>query len=377
MVGWHHAFLGLLVVQIYVSAAPSNTSIEDPTQAQDTEIVVPEEDAKEEPIEVNPEEPKLDSKPLLIEETKLDDNSSQNYRQKRFYNFYGYGVPPINPIVYPSYNKRDQSAETGVYGLENPLEQIQRRLQDIASFVRQPILPPQPPSHFPFFFPVIYIPQYGCDCNSANDNTTPLPEPETPQTPGPSPQTPLPGTNQTNPDPEERFPELEDNRQNGGLLSNETEPEYDEEEFSRPISFDPIPPNRPNMRPAPPVDHGSSQGSSSDTQQSTTTVIPSNPPPSRPNSSAQGNPSSVSQQRPSSPGSAQPSSFTPSIPRNEQPSTCDGAILSCCHQSQVTYDCFVVQGCPDPTSYGNPCDPEVILQVIEKFQKFYGVRNGK
>lgn len=392
MVKFLHAVLGLLILQIYVRAAPS-TSVEQPISKEEelvpknidtvskkvvgfSELEEPSEIVKlEEPTEGTSEETKLDSEPLLIEQDKLDKNSTQSLRQKRFYNFFGNGVPPINSIVYPGYNKRDQSAETGVYGLvEDPLEQIQRRLHDLASFVRQPEPPPPPPTHFPFFLPVIYIPQYGCDCKS-DDTTKPSSQPD-------KPQTPRPENNQTDPDPDKRFPDLSDDRQNWGFVTNESDTEYDDDEFSRPISFDPIQPNRPLMRPAPPVDHGSNQGNSANTPQSTTTVRPTSPPrrpppppppPQNRPSSSQGRP--VSSFGPSGQSTPYPPSFGNDIPRNEQPNRCDGAVLSCCHQQHVTYDCFAAQGCSDLTSYGNPCDPLVILQVVDKFQKFYGVRN--
>lgn len=367
MVHYLHITFGLLILQMCVRAAPNNiANVEEPIVDEE----VPEVDKLEETVEVL-EDPKLDSQPLLIEESKHDDNSTQSLRQKRFYNFYGFGAPPINPLVYPSYNKRDQSAETGVYGLvDDPLDNIQKRLHDIASFVRQPAPPPPPPSHFPFFFPVIYIPQYECDCSSHNENPTP-PQPVNPPTPNP-------GDNQKNPDPDKRFPDLSDDRLNWGIVNNDSKPQFDdvnEDEYARPISFVPLDPIQPMGRPAPPVEHGSSQGNVANTPQVTTTVR-STDTPRRPRPTAR--PPS-SQERPifsQGPSAPYPPSFSNDIPQTEQPSPCDVAVLSCCHRLRVTYDCFVAQGCLEP-QYRSLCEPLAILQVIEKFQKFYGVRDKK
>ncbi|XP_063824309.1 uncharacterized protein LOC135073967 isoform X2 [Ostrinia nubilalis] len=150
-----------------------------------------------------------------------------------------------------------------------------------------------------------------------------------------------------------RWPEMDDERQNWGIVMNGTEPVEEPVEDvgdgSRPISFDPITPIRPMNRPAPPVEHGSSQAGDANGGTTTTTTA--------------------------RPSAAAPGGFAGS-PGLAPPSACDGAILSCCHQAQVTYDCFALQGCPDPSSYGNPCDPGVIFRVIERFQRFYGQRNG-
>ncbi|XP_030028403.1 uncharacterized protein LOC115445999 isoform X2 [Manduca sexta] len=289
----HRVVLCLLVLQMYVHGAPSDVSkLEDIANVE-------EADVKSE---------------ILTEEDSKGDDASQGVRQKRYYNFYGYGFPPINPLIYPNYD---------------------RRLQEIANVVRQPA-PPPPPPHIPIFFPVIFIPQAGCQCF-----------PETSTNP---PQTPPANTNQTNPNVFNRFSEMDDVRQNWGLVVNQTadDDDYDEGDGSRPISFDPIRVNRTMRKPAPPVEHGTVQSNSQAVTTTTSRSI------ARPGFSV--------------------GSFAPAAP-SETPSTCDGAVLSCCHQRAVTYNCFTAQGCPNPTSYGNPCDPDVILKVIDKFQRFYGVRN--
>ncbi|PZC86623.1 hypothetical protein B5X24_HaOG206184 [Helicoverpa armigera] len=350
----HHVVLGILILQIYVHAAPNDVSkLEDIAKVEhaDSEVEQTETKLEAEPkLDDNPKldadpkldfEPKLDSQPKEIE---IDENLTETQRQKRWYNPYGYGFPPINPLIYPSLNIRDENPNSSFYGGEDPLEQIHKRIQEIAHAVRQPPIPP--PTHFPIFYPVLFIPSGDCNCN-----------PSTPQ-----PNTPVrPQTNGTAPSVNNRWPVMEDERQNWGFVINETDSDEDED-FSRPISFDPIKLDRP-MRPPPPVDHGTVQSDSTNNQ-------------NQPNQAdaSPGNSPMMPQttRRPPIPPSVQgrpPSGLAP-------PSPCDGAILTCCHQAQVAYDCFAVQGCPDLTGYGNPCDPSLILRVIERFQTYYGQRKG-
>lgn len=267
-------------------------------------------------------------------------------RQKRWFNYYGYGFPPVNPIIYPN----QQNPISGSY--EDPFSQIYRRLQDFSSSVRQPAFPQNLPQ-FPFFFPVIFVPASGCTCSPST----------------PSPQTPQ--MNNTTPGLNNRFPAMEDTNQNWGIVVDEsarpTVKDIDyEDDGRRPISFEPVPPIAPVNRPAPPVEHGSNQAGGATTFRPafSATVRPIN----RPTSTTMrpiDQPTVTTTQRPATSATFNPLS---------RPSVCDGAVLSCCHQPRVTYDCFVGQGCPDPTSYGNPCDPLVIVRVIERFQRFYGQR---
>lgn len=315
---------GILILQIYVYAAPSDIS-----KLEDTAIV-------EEPG------PVLDDGQSLIKEIKDNDPSQESVRQKRFYNHYGFGFPPISPVVYTSYGKRDESADTGIYGAEDPFKQINRRLDEISSLLRQPPSQSAPTPPIPIFFPVIYVPQ-ACTCNPVTNNNTPTQKPNTSS----------PTSNTTSatftPDVGER----------GGEKDTDTDDyESDYEDNNRPISFDPIILNATLARPPPPVEHGSSQAGREGNNPTTTTTRPiSNAVPAA--------------QRP-------PSNLYPqaALPASNAPSVCDGAVLSCCHQPQVTYDCFSLQGCPDPTNYGNPCEANVILGVIYKFQNYYGQRNG-
>lgn len=345
MVTVHQTILALLILQIYVGAAPSS------------------EPKPEDSVKIEDEKLKLEKQLSPIEEIKNNGQATDSQRQKRFYDHYGYGFPPINPVQYPTHNKRDQASDLGIYGIDDPLSQIHRRLQEIATFARQPAPPPPPPipTHFPFYFPVIFVPQYcACAPNSVTTNT-PTAKPDTTR----PTDKPLVDGGTTSPDIINRWPEMEDERQNWGLVVNETDEDVIEEDFSRPISFDPIVLNTSMSRPAPPVEHGSNQAGSG---QSSTTARPSPLPSNDP-------------QPPVAAGAASFASSGP-YPTNsvdtprDVPTTCDGAVLSCCHQAQITYNCFAVLGCPDPTSYGNPCDPSVILNVIGKYQQFYGVTKG-
>lgn len=336
MVSINQLTLGFFILQIYVSAAPVPAS-----ETADKEVTRPTEK----------EDPKLDDESAQISSPELNENNSmQTQRQKRYYSF---GFSSFNPY-YTGYNRRDISQDVGTYGVDDPLNRIHRHLLQIAAVARQPPPPPPPPINFPFWLPIIYIPQTGCNCI-------------------PNKQPPRPGQNTTgNPGVETRFPELEDERLNWGIVNNDNnDDDYDfEEDFSRPISFDPITVNTPMKRPPPPVEHGTTQGDQSRPQGSTTArPRPPLPPMSPPRNPPQNTPATGG-----APFAAPyPSSFA------ERPTTCDAAILSCCHQVQVTFTCFSLQGCPDPRRYGqstNPCDPGFILKIVEKYQKFYGQGNG-
>lgn len=332
----------LLCVLVFrlANAAPSDVKLEDIAEVTKTEVTQAEDKADAEPE-------------TLLEDTSEDTTASQSQRQKRWYNYYG--LPPINPSFFNS----DDSFNSGVFGLQDPLFHIHRRLQDISNTFRQQQLPqyahPSIPQ-FPAFVPVIYIPQVGCGCTP--DHTAQRPPDNRPVPPQDNNK-----QNETNPDITNRQPVLEDERQNWGVVSDDTNNqdisnnEEDDGDGSRPISFEPIRPIRPMNRPPPPVEHGSEQV---DVNAGTTTTTTSRP------TSPQGRPAQAPSQPPQAPGNSD----------LQPPSNCDSAILRCCLLPQVTYDCFALQGCPDPSSYGYPCDNGVISRVIDRFLRFYGQRNG-
>lgn len=308
-----HLLLAVLTI-LYVNAAPSDVSkLEDIAKVETAE---------------------LELKPEQLVDSETDTASPQGQRQKRWYDFGGFGFPPPISPAYPNYVKRDESQSTGVYGLvEDPVSQVFRRIHDLA---RQPPYHPPLPPQFPIYLPVLYLPQ-PCNCS--------------PQ--GPPAQQPD-NNNGTLPDLNNRFPEMEDKRQNWGYVVDDDEEDRDDRLFaSRPINFDRVKPNKTLSRPPPPVEHGTVQGNGNGNTNNVNNVAASVP---------------VTTRRP-------PSQDVPKT-TNELPTNCDAAVLSCCHRPEITFECFTTEGCPDVSSYGNPCDPSVILKVIERFQRFYLQRTG-
>ncbi|XP_073943029.1 uncharacterized protein [Choristoneura fumiferana] len=305
-----HLLLVVLTIQIYVNAAPSDVSkLEDIAKVETAELEV---------------------KPEQLAESEVEDTASpQGQRQKRWYDFGGFGFPPPISPVYPNFVKRDESQSTGVYGLvEDPVSQVFRRIQNLA---RQPPYHPPLPPQFPIYLPVLYLPQ-PCNCN---------------------PQTPLQPdkNNGTTPDINSRFPEMEDKRQNWGYVIDDDEDKDDRIFASRPIDFGSIKPNRTLSRPPPPVEHGTVQGDGN------------------------GNTNNIDASMPATTRRPPPPQDVPKT-TNDLPTNCDAAVLSCCHRPEITFECFTTEGCPDVSSYGNPCEPSVILRVIERFQRFYLQRTG-
>ncbi|XP_063377356.1 uncharacterized protein LOC134664572 [Cydia fagiglandana] len=311
-----HLLLAAIAIQVYVNAAPSEvTKLEDIAKVETAS----------------------DATPTPLEESTLESTDTSGQRQKRWYDFGGFaGVPPLITPAYPTFVKRDDSLSTGVYGLvDDPLSHVYRRLHDIASVARQPAFPPSFPSSFPIYLPVLYLPQ-PCNCN----------------------QQPKPTNNQNGSQPDSinnRFPDMEDTRQNWGYVVNDDEDNDDGQDVRRPINFDVIRPNNTVTRRPPPVEHGTVQGDG------TLNSIPPGAPPTtfRPSTT----------RRP-------PQNAPKEVSTNQLPTNCDAAVLSCCHRPEITFECFTTQGCPDVGSYGNPCEPNVILRVIERFQRFYQQRTG-
>ncbi|XP_072939360.1 uncharacterized protein [Epargyreus clarus] len=346
----------LLALQIYIEEASSAGLHKADTKLQ--------KDAK-----IEEAGPTLDSIPRgqSRDSNNNDGISSQGQRQKRFYNF-NFGFTPYGPFN-PTYVKRDNSPETDVYGTEDPLAQIFKRVQDILNYTRQQALSPPTASHIvPSYIPVFYIPQFGCGCTPDNNqgpsNDEERNKGDTPLVPSPplTTTTMLPTIN-----PAPAMPPAKDNKPENPTPDDDPNntvpaftsrlPDMQNEDGARPISFEPIKPDRPLSRPPPPVDHGSTQAGSNNEKN----LVSSQDAP-------------ITTMRP--PTSINSVPAQPDLPTNAIPTLCDGAVLVCCHRPEVTYDCFESQGCPDPMPSDNPCNENVILNVVRKFQYYYANRKS-
>lgn len=299
----------------------------------------------------------------LLEAVSGDNSAelTQSERQKRWYNYPNFGVPPLYPAPAPFYNE------------EEPFRQIYRKIKDISSYVRQSSQPTwQQPSHF--YLPVIFVPQFAsCNCppNDSKRRTG-----QAPATPAPL-NPPAINPNMT---VDTRFPEMEDTRQNWGLASDSNEP--GDQEFNRDLSFDPIPPSVPTSRPPPPVEHGSSQAglpSAANANAGGLTDAAGRPTPNgsrRMPAPEPPRPAFAPVTRPPPP--PPPSTTNPVTPEQvSEPTDCEKAIVSCCHRKQVTYQCFIDADCPNLAPYGNdPCAIEVIHDVTTKLSRFYRQKTG-
>lgn len=274
-------------------------------------------------LELETNEPKLDDQIYSIFENDENKNTNkmQSQRQKRWYeNPYNYPPPFYRP-----YNTGSES--------EISLAYIRSSLEDILNLAKsQP--PPPPPSFYPVFVP-IYVPQVSCGCNNVNDAkndeqvTTKAPEPSS---------TTEDERKENVPALSDRFPEMEDERQNWGLLINNTVVDYDDDDDgSRPISLGTISPSDVNSVPGPSVEHGSSQADI--------------------NAS----------------GAQQPISFNPPIVASTDNSqrVCDQAIVSCCLGPERDYECIQSRGCREETLRDNPCNSQNLLRVITRLQSYY------
>ncbi|CAG9136995.1 unnamed protein product [Plutella xylostella] len=256
-------------------------------------------------------------------------DAEQSARQKRWYNFYGYGYPAA---PFQAAGSFDQQGDTFL--------EIYRKLKDISSLVRNPSQQ-APPPQIPIYIPVLFVPQR-CNCGGQNDSV-----------------------NVTN-----RFPEMDDTRQNWGIV---TVDEEDNTTYNRPISFQPILPEEPLDRPPPPVEHGSAQGGvSAPAAPPVRPQPPTRPPPARgPPAGASGPP-----RVPNFAGGNPASNNTPGSA--QEPSLCDGAVLSCCLRPKVTYECFASQGCDNISqiAFNGACAPSNLLNIVNKYQRFYASRAG-
>ncbi|XP_039750017.1 uncharacterized protein LOC120626540 [Pararge aegeria] len=328
---------------------------------------------KSHPADGAGEDVTLDHEPHSHNHQTRDNDASQNQRQKRFYDYVGFDYPPYDFPNYPypsqpHYSKRDDTRNTAVYGTEDALSLIFRRLREILRDVRYQNVPRPVQTPVPAYIPFVYIPQFDCGCTSNNQGPAPpvnYPNPQPTNSYTPSTETTT--TSNTVYPLGNRFG-LDDNKRNWGLMTNK--PDLNnigtEGDGSRPINFNPVLSEEPLEVPVPPVDHGTVQAGA-ESEQNSNPIVPS---PQLQNTPAP----SFQPSRPIASGNQQ---STPSTSfKKNIPSLCDGAIIRCCNQIQITDKCFELQGCEDPSIYGNPCDAEVQLKVINKFQAFHKTRRG-
>lgn len=155
-------------------------------------------------------------------ETGRDHRASPSrHRRKRWQMNYGYDYPPPPNPYYPERRDYDRNQEL--------IPQIWRLMDEISAYVRRPMLPPQP-IYVPY--PVPYPVPQNCTCNVQVVGT---------------------------PNVTKRFPDMDDINQNWGIAETNEEEEIEDDgsDGSRPISFDPIKPKTPMLRPPPAVEHGS------------------------------------------------------------------------------------------------------------------------
>ncbi|CAH2105510.1 unnamed protein product [Euphydryas editha] len=323
--------LSLFVLQAASMAAPRDNNLVDSKYAEESS--------------------KFDSLPSGEDNQSSNDNE-KNQRQKRFYDYKAFayaqsGYPTSFPYPFqPHFSKNDESQNTGLNGAEDVLSQIHRRLEQILSNVRQYAYPVHQQTPIATFIPLLLIPHISCGCTT---NTEHPPTTQQVNINKPQPSTPI---ETTTPDLENRFSGIDDTRRNWGILVNNTDLNADfEGDGNRPISFNPVIPESPIDVPVPPVEHGSVQAGVQPEPIPTSTfrAILNSPAIAPPRAN-----------RPSAAGKV------PSI----APSACDAAVISCCLRNQVTPNCFVQNGCPDTSKYGQPCDPSVIYNVVKKVQHY-------
>nr|AXY94852.1 GMPiso00278 [Galleria mellonella] len=287
--------------------------------------------------------------------------NKMRHRRRRWQSSYGYDYPPPPIPYYPDRREYERPNQQ-----QDLLPQILRLLDEISIYAKRPPPPPQP-IYVPY--PVPYPVPQQCIC----------------QAKGTTEKTPT----QVTPDVDKRIkPEIEDERQNWGIVDSNTDSEYDDNgDGSRPISFEPIKPKRPMQRPPPDVDHGSSQANNDlQTQASINSKTDTNLP--RTSSLAMSDtvllqPSTtktsndrhlmlimeVAKQITNLQTQASINSKTDTnLPRTS--STCNGAILSCCNHQQQK-QCFTRLGCAMTFARGNACTQDSIATAIESFKIAY------
>ncbi|XP_013200738.1 uncharacterized protein LOC106143247 [Amyelois transitella] len=227
--------------------------------------------------------------------------NQMRHRRKRWQSNYGYDYAPPPPYNLPYYpDRRDYDRN------QDLMPQILRLLDEISNYIKRPPPPPPQPIYVPY--PVPYpVPQL-CSCAA-------------------------PSNGSNNPNVNNRLrPPLEDSNQNWGLVESNDESDYEDGgDGSRPISFDPIKPKYPLQRPAPKVEHGSTQGDRDLSTQASTVS-----------------------------GSSSPKAAN----------TCNVAVLSCCSGKQQRA-CFTKFGCGMTYARGNACSSDSIAAALDSFKVAY------
>ncbi|XP_061377510.1 uncharacterized protein LOC116766658 isoform X1 [Danaus plexippus] len=259
--------------------------------------------------------------PFELSDSSNNDPSSIIEREKRFFD----NIFPTIDLVnrrqhqyqnYDGYTNSEYNRNTG--GSGGGLDSFFRNPYDLwlelLSNRRSP----------PIVLP-IFVQPITCVCPAVNTNSPPTKEKE-----------PIPPS--TNGPPIVNQPDL----------TNRFNPVSDEDDDGRrPLSFKPVAPKLPPSQTPPPFEHGSVQEG----------IEP-------PSANSPFQESELSKPLPDIVASSQPEA--PAV----MPSICDGAIIACCFQTNIG-NCFERQGCSEP-AFSDPCDPPVVLKVIENFQ-----RNGE
>ncbi|CAK1598979.1 unnamed protein product [Parnassius mnemosyne] len=232
---------------------------------------------------------------------EYDGRRRKTRHSRQIFNGYDYPWPPS----YESH-KNLRLLEEILFQVKKLTEEVSGSLK---SFRQQPGYTPPQPIYIPY---PIYLPALGSKCfNGVNNNSNNVPDTNT------------------------RFSENIDKNQIWGIEQGENNVDNDDFDGTRPISLKPLDLNRPQGRPIPPVDHGSSQAGD------VTTAAPT---------------------------------FTTKSPIQE-PGICEAAILSCCRFSDSKQkQCFTEYGCVKTYSTGVACSPKAIQAVIQNFKNAYAPR---
>ncbi|CAG4993759.1 unnamed protein product [Parnassius apollo] len=211
--------------------------------------------------------------------------------------FYGYDYP------WPSSYESHKNLRL----LEEILFQVKKLTEEVSGSLKRQQAGYTPPQ--PIYIPYpVYIPALGSKCfDGVNNNLSNVP------------------------DTDSRFPVIFDKNQIWGIDQGENTVDNDDSDGTRPISLEPVNSNRPQGRPIPSVEHGSSQAGDVTTAAPTLAKSPA-----------------------------------------REPGICEAAILSCCRFRDLKQkECFTEYGCVKTYSTGVACSPKAIQAVIQNFKNAY------